>query len=118
MLFSKINTDNYSDIAKLNISYVNDGVHDTIVNIRVDSNVTVHGCTIDLIARKPDSPSDTKYSREHFRIAINFEKFLQGSRGSSFSSRIAKVIFSQALKFLDFDLKFPLEKVFSLCFNF
>lgn len=112
MLFNKINTDNYSDIAKLNISYVNDGVHDTIVNIRVDSNVTVHGCTVDLIARKPDSPSDTKYSREHFRIAINFEKFLQSSsRGSSFSSRIAKVIFSQVLKFLDFDLKFPLEKV-------
>lgn len=107
MYFSRINIENYNDFINFNVSFINDGVHDTIVNIRVDNNVTLFGCTIVLVGRKPDSPTDTKYSREHFRVTVNLEKFLKGNRGSS----LAALLIDQAFKFMDFELKFPLKKV-------
>lgn len=111
MFFSKVNVENYTNFAKINISYFNDGVHDTIVNFTVKSNVTVYGCIIYIVLRRPESPSDTLFRHESFRVAIDFEKFLKGARGNSFPSRISNFLVNQATKLVDFDLKLPFEKV-------
>lgn len=77
------------------------------MNIDVETYTVFYGATIGLVARKPDSISDTKYSRENLRVTINVEKFLSGNRGNAFTA----FLFEQATKAFEFEPKFPVEKV-------
>lgn len=93
----------------LNVSFVNDGIYDTFVNVSYESFVDIHGVTFNFILRVPETSSDKNYGREFIRTSVNVEKFLNGNRGNFMTA----ILLEQLLKFIDFEAKFPLQKVFT-----
>lgn len=104
---SKINKEVDPKIGIVNISFFNDGIHDTIVNASIESIVEIHGITLNFIAKCPDTSSDLSYQRVFLRTSVNVDKFINGNRGNFMTA----ILLEQILKKLDFELKFPLPKV-------
>lgn len=108
MYVSKINKEIDSTImAKVNISFFNDGIKDTVFNAIAETFVDIHGLTVNFVLRIPETSSDTKYSREFLRTSVSFDKFINGNRGNY----LVAILMDQLMKYIDFELKFPLPKV-------
>lgn len=94
-------------IGNLNVSLYNDGIHDTIANITLETFIPIHGIILNFVLRSPDTVNDQNYQRVFLRTSVNFDKFLKGNRGNF----LAGILMEQFVKTLDFELKFPLRKV-------
>lgn len=95
------------NIANLNITLYNDGIHNTMVDVVVNFLVVAHGFSYEIALNMPESRNDRSFKRLFLRTAVDIEKFLKGNRGNF----VVAMLLDQYLKCLDFELKFPLKKV-------
>lgn len=103
----KVSIENDLALVELNITFFNDGVHDTIINATMTTFVETYDLISTITVRVPDSPSDNAYSYQFLRTSSSTEKFLNGNQGNFLSAIILKEI----IKHLDFELKFPMKPV-------
>lgn len=91
----------------MNVTFINDGIHDTIGNISAETIVVTYGLTLSVVVKTPATTSDLSYQRVWLSTTVNVEKFSKGNRGNF----ITAMLMEQVFKSLDFELKFPMPKV-------
>lgn len=94
----------------MNVTYFNDGIHNTVSNVTYDLFVDVYGFVLNFVLKTPETSTDKNYGRVYLRTSINAERFLSGNRGNFLTG----LLFGQLLRALDFEVKFPLLKVNTL----
>lgn len=109
---TKINQEVDATVATVNTSFFNDGIHDTVFNVVMETFVDIYGLTINFVLKLPETSSDTKYGREFLRTSVSIDKFLNGNRGNY----LVALLLDQVMKYIDFEIKFPLPKVSILFF--
>lgn len=104
---SKISLDVDQTLGFVNISFFNDGIHDSIANATLKSFVVIHGMTLNVAIKSPESVNDVNYQRMFLQTSLTVEKHLQGVR----SNFIIGYLLDRIVKNIDFELKFPMQKV-------
>ena len=98
------------NIVNLTITLINDGIHDTVSNITIETFVEIEKVVSTVVIKIPASSKDKEYQREVFRTSIDFQRFFNGVEGGF----ISKVIRENLLKSIEFDLKFPFKAVITV----
>jgi hypothetical protein len=94
-------------VFNLSLNLLNDDVHDTVMNLTIQSFVDVDDITIFLKLAIPADDSDRKYSQEIMNTRVNCKSVLKGFN----SNYVVKTFLDSVLKAIDFELKFPFKKV-------
>lgn len=102
---------NYIDF---NLSSINDGIHDTILNAAVENFKPVESVFIYIEARTAESKTDENYQRLMFRTNIDLSRFLKGITGNFLSNLFVDPI----IKSLGFNLTLPIPAVSNCIFGF
>lgn len=89
------------------INVINDGIHNTVMNVTADLYQTIENLFIDSEVRLEESPGDRNYGKIFFRSKMDGRKVLQGVRGNYLISILVDLV----LKSMDFVPKLPAEKV-------
>lgn len=89
-------------------NFTNDGVHDSILNVSMETFDTIENILVSAIIKVPANEKDKNYLKEFYRIAVHMKKLFNGIE-ASFVSNIRHSI--------DFELKFPFQKVESQTYH-
>lgn len=89
------------------MSFYNDGIHDTWMNLSAEAVVVIYGLIVNVVVKMPDTAMDKNYQRVYLRTSVNIEKFKKGNRGNF----LIAIFMEQMLCAIDFELKFLLPIV-------
>jgi hypothetical protein len=90
------------------VRIVGDGVHDTFVSGVMELKYLLERTTVRLVVKLPENERDMNYQRVLFSSAVDASKFLKGIGGSNY---IVKTLMNEFIRAIDFEPRFPLEKV-------
>jgi hypothetical protein len=85
----------------------NDGVTDTVFNIRQEFFTVVKKIWAHVKVNVPANDNDINYSVDFFKTSVDAEKFLKGVKGNYVLKVYADAFFNSA----DRKIEFPLQKV-------
>lgn len=85
----------------------NDGVHDSLINSTMTVFETIENIFVSVIIKVPADKNDKHYQKEFYRTTADMKKLLSGIEASF----VAKVVMENFRKSVDFELKFPFQKV-------
>lgn len=102
-----------TSLANGSITFINDGVHDSIMNLSVQFFRTILNIKTEAKIYAPEDKNDKTYRRIFFQTTVDAARLLRGIEGNF----VIKVFMENFLKCLDFKPKFPLKPVSSLKFS-
>lgn len=103
----KISHDCKENIAAINITLENDGLHDTIMNVTLESFIDFDNILVLSKLYLPDDKSGKSFTREYFSTSLDVSKITKAMKANA----LIRVVVEDLLKSLDFELKFPMKKV-------
>jgi hypothetical protein len=106
-LTSRVIVSNNYDVANLTITIFNDGIQDTIVNVKAEVKeiITRVRADVKIMGRKDEN--DKNFERELFRTNVDVGKAMKGMQGNY----LIRTFFESFGKSADFELKLPFKKV-------
>lgn len=90
----------------MNISLKNDGLHDTIMNVTLESFIDFDNVLVLSKLYLPEDKSGKSFTREYFRNSHDVSKITKAMKANA----LIRMVVEDLLKSLDFELKFPNEK--------
>lgn len=92
-------------LCNISINMINDGIHDTLMNVTVTTFVEVKKVLLYLSIKLPESSNDKQYKREFLKTSFDIEKLFNGI----FSNFIGRAVMENFKSTANFELKFPFK---------
>lgn len=86
---------------------VNDGEHDSLMSWSLELFKVLEKATIAVIVKVQENEKDLNCVKDFFRTTVDLQKLFKGAQGSF----VAKVLMENFFTSIDFEPKFPFEKV-------
>jgi hypothetical protein len=99
-------TNNY-DVANHTVSFSNDGLHSSVLNITTEYKKVVTRYKADVKIMTQMNKDDKNFERELFKTNLDVGKAFKGIHGNFF----VRGFFENYAKSADFELKLPFQKV-------